>query len=148
VGGERLYRRARRGERLETPEREVEVYRAELVGSGEGRADFEIECSAGTYVRSLIETLEDAYCETLRRVAIGPFSVDAAGGEPLSVEVAMSFLPERSLDEPTAVAVTHGRRVAADPPPERGAAFRLTHAGRLVAIGRADGAGIKPEVVL
>jgi tRNA pseudouridine55 synthase len=149
MGGERLYRRARRGERVETPEREVEVYRAELVASEADHAEFEIECSAGTYVRTLIETLEDAYCETLRRVAIGPFRVQEAGGEPLSVEAAMSFLPEHPLDDATAAAVSHGRRVpAGDPPPHRGIAIRLTHDRRLLAIGRAEGAEIKPEVVL
>jgi len=59
--------------------RDIEVYKAELLGSGEelagdGRcAHYEIECSTGTYVRTLIETLHDAYCSDLRRVAVGPF---------------------------------------------------------------------------
>ena len=64
VGGERLYRKAHRGETVETPEREVEVYRAELLGSDAETRHYEIECSAGTYVRTLIETLGDAYCES------------------------------------------------------------------------------------
>jgi tRNA pseudouridine55 synthase len=148
MGGERLYRRARRGEQVETPEREVEVYRAELIASDADHAEFEIECSAGTYVRTLIETLEDAYCETLRRVAIGPFRVQEAREEPMSVEAAMSFLPEHPLDEAMATAISHGRRVpAADTAPDSGA-VRLTHDRRLLAIGRAEGAEIKPEVVL
>src|SRR3954452_21601791 len=73
VAGERLYRRAHRGEVTETPEREVEVYRATLLGRGDDSAEFEIECATGTYVRTLIETLGDAYCELLRRTAVGPF---------------------------------------------------------------------------
>jgi tRNA pseudouridine55 synthase len=149
IGGERLYRKARRGERIETPEREVEVYRAELLGSDRARAEFEIECSSGTYVRTLIETLEDAYCETLRRVAIGPFRVEAAGEEPLSVEAAMSFLPEQPLDDTMAAAVSHGRRVpTAGLSAEPGATVRLTHDQRLLAIGRVGAEEIKPEVVL
>lgn len=89
IGGERLYRKAHRGEVVETPERDVEIYRAELVeGAGAGEDDcleYEIECSTGTYVRTLIETLEDAYCVELRRRAIGPFRVEEAGAElPLS----------------------------------------------------------------
>lgn len=85
VGGERLYRKAHRGEVVETPEREVEVYRAEPL-EGEGGAagalvSYEIECSAGTYVRTLVETLGDAYCAELRRTAIGPFHVEDAGRE-------------------------------------------------------------------
>ena len=79
VGGERLYRKAHRGETVETPEREVEVYRAELLGSDAEGADYEIECSAGTYIRTLVETLGDAYCAELRRTAIGPFKVEDAG---------------------------------------------------------------------
>jgi tRNA pseudouridine55 synthase len=81
VGGERLYRKAHRGEEVATPEREVEVYRAELLDRGGGSAEYEIECSTGTYVRTLIETLRDAYCAELRRTAIGPFQVGDAGEE-------------------------------------------------------------------
>ena len=81
VGGERLYRKAHRGEEVPTPEREVDVYRAELLAHDGERAEYEIECSTGTYVRTLIETLGDAYCERLRRTAIGPFRVEDAGAE-------------------------------------------------------------------
>ncbi|HEX9967113.1 MAG TPA: tRNA pseudouridine(55) synthase TruB [Solirubrobacterales bacterium] len=81
VGGERLYRKAHRGETVQTPLREVEVYRADLLGHDGERAEYEIECSAGTYVRTLVETLGDAYCEQLRRTAIGPFRVEDAGEE-------------------------------------------------------------------
>jgi len=81
VGGERLYRKAHRGETVETPEREVEVYRAELLANGPDDAEYEIECSAGTYIRTLVETLGDAYCSELRRTAIGPFHIEDAGRE-------------------------------------------------------------------
>jgi len=81
VGGERLYKKAHRGEVVETPVRDVEVYRAELLGADDGFAHYEIECSAGTYVRTLVETLGDAYCSALRRTAIGPFQVADAGTE-------------------------------------------------------------------
>jgi tRNA pseudouridine55 synthase len=81
VGGERLYRKAHRGEVVETPERDVEVYRAELLSSDTENAEYEIECSAGTYIRTLIESLDDAYCAELRRTAIGPFQIADAGAE-------------------------------------------------------------------
>ena len=88
VGGERLYRKAHRGETVETPEREVEVYRAELLESDAESASYEVECSAGTYIRTLIETLDDAYCAELRRTAIGPFEVADAGQELPLTQVA------------------------------------------------------------
>jgi len=92
VGGERLYRKAHRGETVETPERDVEVYRAELLSSADGLAHYEIECAAGTYVRTLIETLGDAYCADLRRTAVGPFAVEDAG-EELDVSRVAQLVP-------------------------------------------------------
>ena len=119
VGGERLYKKAHRGEAVETPTRTVTIHRAELLNSDEERASFEIECSSGTYVRTLIETLEDAYCESLRRTAIGPHRVPESGDEEISIEELMAFLPERSLDDEEAEAVSHGRAVGAAGDPRR-----------------------------
>ena len=79
VGGVRAYKRARRGEEVKLPERQVTVYRFDQISRRGDRAEFEIECSSGTYVRTLIADLGDAYCESLRRTAIGPFSVEDAG---------------------------------------------------------------------
>ncbi|MFL5897303.1 MAG: tRNA pseudouridine(55) synthase [Solirubrobacterales bacterium] len=97
VGGERLYKKAHRGEIVLTPEREIEVYRAEVVGGGSTSFtgdyfEYEIECSSGTYVRTLIETLEDAYCCELRRLAVGPFDVVRAGRE-YSIEEVADLVP-------------------------------------------------------
>jgi tRNA pseudouridine55 synthase len=144
VEGERLYKRAHRGEEIETPRRTVTVHRAELVEGGTERATFEIECSSGTYVRTLIETLQDAYCESLRRLQIGPFEVVDGSEREIGVEELMAFLPERELDSAEAQAVGHGR-------PVEGSAdgnVRLTHDDRLIAIARADGENLRPEVVL
>jgi tRNA pseudouridine55 synthase len=92
VGGERLYKKAHRGETVETPVRDVEVYRAELLSGGDGFAHYEVECSAGTYVRTLVETLGDAYCSDLRRTAIGPFRIEEAGRE-VPVAAVAELLP-------------------------------------------------------
>ena len=78
VGGERAYRRARRGEEVEMPERLVTVYRFEELRREAEHGEYEIECSSGTYVRSLIAGLGDAYCEELRRTRVGPFGVEEA----------------------------------------------------------------------
>jgi len=89
IGGERAYRRARRGERVEMPERIVTVGRfVQLWREPDPdrpalqRAAYEIECGSGTYVRSLIADLHDAYCLALRRTAIGPCEVRDAVGPP------------------------------------------------------------------
>ena len=151
VGGERLYRRAHRGEVVETPIRQVVVHRAELRGSDGERAEFEIECSSGTYVRALIETLDDAYCEALRRTAIGGLRLSDAGGEPISPAHALGFLPERVLSAEEAGGVEHGRAVdaaGAAAAVAQGEAARLTHEGRLLAVARRRDDHLRPEVVL
>jgi tRNA pseudouridine55 synthase len=163
VGGERLYRKAFRGETVETPEREVEVMRAELLEQGEGTASYEIECSSGTYVRTLIETLGDAYCESLRRVAIGRFRIEDAGTE-LSPNEALGFMPEYRLNVDEAEAVSHGQAVVASrsslvasgsgPNLERlttsdqRPTVRLTRDDALLAVARFENEILKPEVVL
>ena len=99
VGGVRAYTRARRGEEVEMPERLVTVYRFEELSREGERAEFEIECSSGTYVRSLIADLGDAYCEELRRTRIGPFSVDDADEDaPLPLADALARAREPGLD--------------------------------------------------
>ena len=83
VGGERLYKKARRGEEIEREPRRVSVERFDL-GALRGRdVDFEVACSKGTYVRSLAHDLGQAlgvgaHLVALRREAIGPFRADEA----------------------------------------------------------------------
>jgi tRNA pseudouridine55 synthase len=91
VGGERAYRRARRGEHVEMPPRQVTVHRFEQLWREGDRAAYEIECSTGTYVRSLVADLGDAYCLELRRIAIGPFGVEEAErNEPIPLADALA----------------------------------------------------------
>jgi tRNA pseudouridine55 synthase len=144
VGGERAYARARRGEVVETQSRPVTVYRAELLAHEGERAVFEIECSAGTYVRTLIADLGDAYCDELERTAIGPFSLADAGRE-LPLAEALSFMPERTLSEAEEQAVRNGRAVPGGDGVE--AEVRLTAGGRLVAIGAPRADDLRPVVV-
>ena len=144
VGGERAYARARRGETVETQERPVTVHRAELLWRDGDRAGFEIECSAGTYVRALIADLGDAYCEELERTAIGPFRL-ADAGRQLPLAEALDFLEPRALTEAEAGDAMHGRRV-----PRGNAAgpeVRLMAGERLIAIAEARAEELQPVVV-
>jgi tRNA pseudouridine55 synthase len=93
VGGVRAYRLARRGQKPELAEREVTIHRFEELWREGERAEFEVQCSSGTYVRSLIADLGDAYCERLRRTAIGPFQVEEAGSL-MRLTDALARLPE------------------------------------------------------
>lgn len=155
VDGERLYKKAHRGEEIETPEREAEVYKADLLESYEQRARYEIECAAGTYVRTLVETLSDAYCEELRRTAIGEFEVPAGAPVPLSAGQLLSFMPERRADEEEADKVGHGSAIdigELDPNligGSEGDRVRITTDSEVLAVAKlGDGGELRPEVVL
>jgi tRNA pseudouridine55 synthase len=144
VGGRRAYDLARAGEAVELEPRAVTVYRAELLWREEDRAAFEVECSAGTYVRSLVTDLGDAYCEELERTAIGPFRLEDADPDRLvPLRDALVFMPEHLLSAEEAVAVRHGRSI----PGEGEERVRLTHQGELLAIAEARAGELRPVVV-
>ena len=144
VGGTRAYALARQGEAPELAERPVTVHRAERLSLDAEDAEFEIECSAGTYVRQLVADLGDAYCTRLERTQIGPFRLaDADPEQSVPLSEALAFLPERTLDEAEAEAVAHGRRV----PGEIDGPTRLTAGGELIAIGRPHEGETQPDVV-
>ena len=115
VQGRKAYERARDGEQFEVPEREVTVYRFEQRGARTTAPQFLIECSAGTYVRSLIAELGDGYCEELRRTRIGPFDVeDADPQRVLPLEQALAFLPRVEIDADAAWRAGHGQTIAGE----------------------------------
>lgn len=83
VGGERLYKKARRGEEVERPERAVTVYDFDLSGKRGRDLDFLVRCSKGTYIRSIAHDFGEilgcgAHLIALRRTAIGPHRVTQA----------------------------------------------------------------------
>jgi tRNA pseudouridine55 synthase len=144
LSGERAYRKARRGEAVEVPERTVTVHRFEEIGREGDRVELEIECSSGTYVRSLVADLGDAYCEALRRTAIGPFRVEEADGRTLiPLDEALSFLPERRLEDEPARWASHGRAVSG----EADGPVRLVDGEGLIALAEPrEGGRLKPVV--
>jgi tRNA pseudouridine55 synthase len=154
IGGERAYAKARRGEVVETAEREVTVTRFELLWREDDRAGLAIDCSSGTYVRSLVADLGDAYCLELRRTAIGPFDVADADDERIvPLNDALDFLPEVRLQGEDARRAAHGVAVPAPeavgggPGAAAGGHVRLTDADGLVAIGEPrEGDLLKPVV--
>jgi tRNA pseudouridine55 synthase len=153
VAGRRAYELARAGTPAELAEREVEVYRFDELWRERDRRGFVIECSSGTYVRSLIADLGDAYCLELRRTRIGAFNVaDADPERPVALADALSFLPEVRLNAEEARGAAHGIAVPTpagtfDPDVP---AVRLVDAEGLIALARpdSDGSRLRVEVGL
>jgi tRNA pseudouridine55 synthase len=148
VGGQRAYALARHGEAVEIPERDVRVDRFELLWRDGDRAAFAIACSSGTYVRSLIADLGDAYCVELRRTGIGPFEVaDADPDTIVPLDDALAFLPCVDLAGDDARRAAHGVAVKPSPPAPAETTVRLRDEHGLIALAepRPDGM-LKPVV--
>jgi tRNA pseudouridine55 synthase len=145
VQGRKAYERARAGEQFEMAPRAVTVYRFELLERSGDRAEFLIECSAGTYVRSLIAELGDAYCVELRRTKIGPFDVaDADPTRVLPLDQALAFLPHVTLDADAAWRAAHGQAIAGE---AQGEHVLLVDADGPVAIAQPREDGLLKPVV-
>jgi tRNA pseudouridine55 synthase len=150
VDGVRAYERARRGEVVEMPQRTITVHRFEQLWRAEHdatgpRAAFVIECSSGTYVRSLIADLHDGYCVELRRTHIGPFSVEHADGATLiSLRDALAaILPAIAPGDEDARRAGHGVPIAGE---AQGPVLIEDAEGAICIAEPVDGGLLKPVV--
>jgi tRNA pseudouridine55 synthase len=120
VGGKRLHELARKGVDVERAARPVTVHRFDLRAVGDEplvlRA--EVDCSSGTYVRTLADDLGHAlgggaHLRNLRRTAIGSFGLDEA--HPLDqlvvlpIEEVVRDLPRVAVGPDLTAAVAHGK---------------------------------------
>jgi tRNA pseudouridine55 synthase len=98
VGGERMYKKARRGDTVLLPCVDVDIFEIGLTDFSPPEIGFTMACSSGTYVRAVARDLGDklgvgAHLTALRRTAVGGFSVDRA--------VPGEVLRERFPQDPT-----------------------------------------------
>jgi tRNA pseudouridine55 synthase len=92
IGGERAYKLARRGIAVEMPVRRSRVDALDVITYEDGVVRLDLRVSSGTYVRSIAGAL-GGHCRTLRRLEIGPFSVDEADpGRMIPAEEALARL--------------------------------------------------------
>ena len=94
VGGERLYKKARRGEDVEVPKRVVQIDRFDVTARRGDDLDVLVDCSKGTYIRSLAHDLGAAlgpggHLSALRRERIGPYDV----ADAFDLDVLAPFVP-------------------------------------------------------
>jgi tRNA pseudouridine55 synthase len=165
IDGEALYRKAHRGESVETPEREVVVHDLRLLHFDEAAQTAQLAAitSSGTYVRTLAEDLgaalgAGAYAASLRRTRCGDLDVAAAlspeelsperytinGRGVLSVDDALGFLPVCILDEKEAKMAANGAELRR----ESGAGlFRVHGPGGLLGVYEGRSGTARPRVI-
>lgn len=97
VDGKRAYESARRNKELQLEARPVRISRFEIMRIEMPEVDFVIECSKGTYIRSIARDLGEmlqcgAYLSALRRTRIGPYRIQDA----LTIDQTKDFLRQRA----------------------------------------------------
>lgn len=80
VNGKKLYEYARKGQNVEVPKREIEIYEIELlnIDKQNKKIEYKVHCSKGTYIRSLCEDIAEklgtiGYMAELERLKVGKF---------------------------------------------------------------------------
>jgi tRNA pseudouridine55 synthase len=162
IGGKRLHELARQGIEIDRPPRPVTVYRYEVepIAGEPGVWRCEVDCSSGTYIRTLAADLGTAlggggHLRSLRRTAVGGFTLDDAGTieapvlRPISD--AVRHLDHVVADAEMAVDIGHGKlldldRLGVGDAP--GPWAMLDEAGELLAVYQAHKGATKPAVVI
>jgi tRNA pseudouridine55 synthase len=160
-GGEPLYAKARRGEAIEAPERDVMVHELRVLGREGDRIRLLVECGSGTYVRSLVRDFGEslgcgAHVATLRRLWVDPFitprmysleelqALAGTQGEAaldaclLPIEAGLASFPRIEVDAAQARRLGQGQRFQVEyaTPREQVAIFDQT--GRVLGLGEID----------
>jgi tRNA pseudouridine55 synthase len=166
VGGERLYRRARRGAEVKAPTREIEIYSLSLVEFETPSISVEVKCSSGTYIRALARDVGEAlgcgaHVNALTRTEVGPYGLtraftaneltkrDADGWREEDAYIPMAeMLPEffkMETPEEYKQTLAHGGDIPIKPvDADEGALVKLIAEKRLAAVGIVRGDGIRP----
>ncbi len=150
VSGRRAYALARAGAAVELQPRPITIHRLELIDYCYPQMQFEINCSSGTYVRSLGRDLAEslgtgAVMSALVRTAIGPFtlercveldqlSADTIGDVLHDPLMALAHLPQIRLSEAEVTEVFQGRTIADRFAGEQPEVAAVDAGGRLVAL--------------
>lgn len=106
VGGEELYKKARRGEIVERKERQVTIYSLKLLSLHENKIIFKVVCSKGTYIRTLGNDIahslgECGHLTMLTRTRVGKYKIEDAKSiediqenDVYSLEDALSYMSQ------------------------------------------------------
>ncbi|MEE3351011.1 MAG: tRNA pseudouridine(55) synthase TruB [Saccharofermentanaceae bacterium] len=157
INGRPAYDYARKGQSVEIPQRKVTIFSIEIKDIFDKEelihVLMDVHCSKGTYIRTLCEDIGNdlgtgAYCESLRRLSSGAFSVEQAlpleeierryssGDSAFVVEEAeaMSGLPKISVTEKEAIDLRNGKKLDFSVFKDRMYAIGATEGERVLAL--------------
>ena len=159
--GVRAYKLAHKGQSIDLEERDIEVFSFSISDVSLTSISFELVCSAGTYVRSIVSDVgkylgTGAHLTMLRRLSSGVFSVDDALSANISADNikeaviglndALAWMPGTNIDPNLALRIRNGYQPSASElkvDNQVGSFFKVSCAGKLVAIFKGHDTGDK-----
>jgi tRNA pseudouridine55 synthase len=168
--GRRLYELARKGIEVARSPRPIEIFAMTLESASWPSFTFEVHCSKGTYIRSLVQDIAIelgtlGHVESLRRLAVEPFDsvqmrtfedceqlaargLDALDATLLPADAAIPEIPALVLDAPEVKRVCQGQRIVRGVPAIAGRCRLYAPDDRFVGIGEIDDRGeVKPRKI-
>lgn len=159
VKGQPLYKYARKGEEIERKPRRIFVHRMDVIQITENAVELEIECSGGTYVRTLAHELGQklgcgAYLAALERTQIGKFSVESSSDPKAEILAPMiplreALLPmeERVLSEVEYSKVQNGGSIVNSGQDGEFVSL-ISPQGEVISVAMVDGNFLRPQCVI
>lgn len=160
VGGKALYRYARAGEEVEIASRRVHIGALEVLSASATVVRVRVECSGGTYVRTLANDLGQAICcgaylSALHRTRVGKFRVEQASPlesiseeDLLPLRQALHPMPMVPLDDVQVHHVREGRQIDVRAPEGAKLVGLLDTEGEVFSVARVEGPRLQPECVI
>jgi len=160
VNGKALYRYARAGQEIERASRRVHIGAMEVLSFDAPRIQLRIECSGGTYIRTLAQDLGQAigcgaYLSALHRTRVGKFRVEQAVPvdrvEPedlLPLREALHPMPMVDLNDIQVQWVREGRQLEIQAPADARLVGLCDMSGDVISVARAEGNRLQPECVI
>ncbi len=158
--GKPLYELARQGQVVHRDPRTIHIGSLKVESCTENEAVIRIECSGGTYIRTLADDLGSrlgcgAYLVGLDRTRVGVFTRDhavaldkAALSDLVPLRIALGPMPQITLDERKVRSIREGQIVGIAEPPDSKLVALLTQDGNVFSIGRVEGNMVQPECVI
>ena len=167
--GQPLYKLARQGITVERPSRRVNVYRLDVSNVENEIIQFDMTCSKGTYVRTLVDDFGEllgcgAHVVALRRLLVGPYpseamvdmesleanadSIENLDSNLLPISTAVARLPDIQLTESMAFYLQQGQSVFVTGVPASGLVRLSLKNGRFLGIGEIIDGKVVPRRLL
>ena len=160
VKGQPLYKYAREGIEIERKSRTIHIERMDILAMGETTVEVEIECSGGTYVRTIAHDLGQrvgcgAYLQSLVRTSVGRFDLENAKtieevstDDLIPLKIALQPMKIRMLSDLETMRVRNGGSVANLSGVTDEFAALAEPSGEVISVAAVQGNVLQPECVI